>query len=303
MLSIAADSDLDVSARPKDKLRTIIATAAIVVAVALFLLVNKQSDPQVDDSQSRAGAAEREAIGSRSMVSLHAVNLATQARNLLFPVFDLRQQHLALEMFRHVIDLDPGLHHGYAGAAQVLGILGLFEADEEKARLYLDEALDMATAAVERSPTDPWAVAANGWALVVNGSVEAAIKHARIAVDIAPEDGHILDLTGITGLVAGDGAFVADVSNPERPRSGVARLGTNNIWGVSQYMVGNYAETIRVFSGAAEAGASVSAPSLVFLAVASGQETGERRPRGFRCTGVGFPHKACPRPTNSCLNH
>ena len=267
--SLSVDTRPVVSSRRKNRLRTIIATATIgAVVVALIFLIEKQV-PLVEESGSRVAAAERAAIGSRSMVSLQAVNLATQARNLLFPAFDIRQQQLALETFRHVINLDPGLHHGYAGAAQVLGVLGLLEADEQKASLYLDEASEMAAAAVERSPTDPWAVAAKGWVMAVNGSVREGIKHARLAVEIAPDDGHVLDLAGITAIVTGDGAFAAEVSDPASPRSGNARFAANNIWGVSQYMVGNYAETIQAFSGAAEAGASVSAPSLVFLAIAS----------------------------------
>ena len=242
--------------------------AASFIVLAGVILLLEQQIRHVEAPESRAAAAERAAIGSRSMVSLQAVNLATQARNLLFPVFDIKQQELALSMYRHVIDLDPGLHHGYSGAAQVLGVLAFLEADQEKSALLVDEAMQMAIAGIDRAPTNPWAISAKAWVLSIAGAMPEAMEQARLAAEIAPTDGYVLDLVGITAIVSGDGSFAAEVSHPGRERSGVARFGANNVWGVSQYMTGNYANAIEAFSGAAEAGASISAPSLVFLAVA-----------------------------------
>lgn len=253
--------------RPKSRLRAVIG-AAIFLLLAGGLLVIEEQVRHGEAPQSRTAAAEREALGSRSMVSLQAVNLASQARNLLFPVFDFKQQDIALSMFRHVIELDPGLHHGYAGAAQVLSIVAFLDPDPVKAQSYLEEAELMAAMALDRAPTDPWAIGASAVAVAVGGELEEAMQKARLAVEIAPEDGHVLDLAGITSIIAGDGAFAAKVSAPGRPRSDIPRFGANNLWGVSSYMVGDYDEAVRAFAGAAEAGASISAPSLVFLAVA-----------------------------------
>ena len=65
--------------------------------------------------------AARTALRMRSVQALQAVNLAEQARGMLFPVFDIKRQELALEMFQHSIELDPGLHHGYAGVTKSSG--------------------------------------------------------------------------------------------------------------------------------------------------------------------------------------
>lgn len=244
-------------------------TGVSVAVFAAVLIPDRQPVPVATAPVLQTAAAERSAIGARSMISLQAVNLALQARNLLFPVFDLRQQEISLDMYRHVIELDPGLHHGYAGAAQVLAVMSLLEADADKSASFREEAHQMAISGLDRAPTDAWALGAAAWVYAVSNSPEEALEHARLAVDLSPRDGYVLDLAGMTAIVAGDGAFAAEVSDPARPRSGVARFGANNIWGVSQYMSGNYPAAIEAFAGAAEAGASISAPSLVFLAVAS----------------------------------
>ena len=62
--------------------------------------------------------------------------------------------------------------------------------------------------------------------------------------------------------------LAAEVSNPERTRTGSGRFGARNIWGVSQLMLGNYESVVEAFQGAPAAGAPVSAPSLLFQAVA-----------------------------------
>jgi tetratricopeptide (TPR) repeat protein len=262
---VERDDAAPVRSRPRFSL---VVVAAGVAAVAALVFVIEHQVLHSEEPESRAAAAERSAIGSRSMVSLQAVNLAEQAQNLLFPVFDIRQQEIALEMFQRVIELDPGLHHGYSGAAQVLGVLAFLEPDESRRQQLANEAVQMASAGVDRAPTDAWAIAARGWTTAVSGSMDGAMEQARLAVDIAPENGHVLDLAGITAIAAGDGEFAAAVSDPARDRSSVARFGANNIWGVSQIMTGNYPAAVEAFSGAAEAGASISAPSLVFLAVA-----------------------------------
>ena len=70
------------------------------------------------------------------------------------------------------------------------------------------------------------------------------------------------ELPSVTPFIA------AEVSDPVRPHSGVGRFGANNIWGVSQCMLGNYENVIDTFTDAPNAGGPISAPGLVFLAVA-----------------------------------
>ncbi len=156
-------------------------------------------------------------------------------------------------MFRHAISLDPGLHHGYSGAAQVLATLALLSPDESRASEYGREAAEMADKALDIAPSDAWPQAAQGWVLAVSGNLDQAYSFAQRAVKLAPGDGHILDLAGTTPIVTNHPEFAEEVSRPDRPRSGSGRFGANNIWGVSQLMLGHYTEVIEAFSiGAAE---------------------------------------------------
>ena len=258
---------------PKHTTRTRVATKVILVAALVLiaaLAIGVALDSGVDEQGSNVGNSEasRAAYRERSMQALQAVNFAEQARGMLFPVFDLKRQEIALEMFRHAISLDPGLYHGYAGAAQVLATLALLSPDESRAADHEKAATEMVMKALDIAPSDAWPQAAQGWVLAVSGDLERAYAFAQRAVNLAPQDGHILDLAGTIAIITNHPEFAEEVSSPDRPRSGTGRFGANNIWGVAQLMLGHYDEVIEAFAGAPESGAPVSAPSLIFLAIA-----------------------------------
>ncbi len=269
----------------------IILAASVLALSGVVLTVVSRTGPA--ETSAYDDDAARTALRMRSVPALQAVNLAEQARGMLFPTFDTRRHEIALQMFQHSISLDPGLHHGYAGAAQVFATLALTSADSEAATAFREDALRMAEMALELSPENAWAHGANGWVMGVSGDLNEAMAEARLAVELSPQNGHILDLAGNTAILANAPEFVAEVSNPTRPRSGVGRFGANNIWGVSQYMLGNYEVVIEVFTGAPESGAPVSAASLIFLAVAhdhmGNAEEAERLVEELNGTWVDFP--------------
>ena len=213
----------------------------------------------------------RVALREHSMLSLQSKNMAQQAQGMLFPVFDLNRQELALGMFRHAIDLDASLPDGHAGEAQTLAVIGLLSPDREAAAVARNEALEAAQKALDIAPTNAWAIGAMAFALAAQQEPADALKHARIALALAPEDGHVLDLVGMAAIVADDAALAAQASDPKIVREGNGRFGSRNIWAVSQLMLENYPETVEAFQGAAAAGAPVSPPSLLFQAVAFDQ--------------------------------
>lgn len=261
-----------------------------LIAAGLYAVAWWPAPEEAGRSQDRA---VRVALRDRSMPSLQAANLAEEARGMLFPIFDVKRQQLALEMFRHSIELDPGLASGYAGAAQVLATLSMLSADAAEAADLQREADTMASKALELAPADAWAVAAKGWTLAVGGSFEPGLAKARLAEELAPEDGHVLDLVGVTAIVGRSPQLAADVSRPGRPRSGVGRFGARNIWGVAQLMLENYPDVIEAFEGAAATGAPVSPPTLIFSAVAYDQigesETASRLVAELKETWPAFP--------------
>ncbi len=245
------------------------AMAGAGVIAALFVLAAVLWRPQPDAVlTAEPHDPARVALREHSMLSLQAKNMAQQAQGMLFPVFDLKRQELALGMFRHAIDLDASLPDGHAGEAQTLAVIGLFSPDREAATAALNEALEAAQKALDIAPTDAWANGAMAFALAARQEPANALKHARIALALAPENGHVLDLVGMAAIVADDAALAAQASDPKITREGNGRFGSRNIWAVSQLMLENYPETVEAFQGAAAAGAPVSPPSLLFQAVA-----------------------------------
>ncbi|WP_170573494.1 tetratricopeptide repeat protein [Ruegeria atlantica] len=264
-----------------------------LVAVAVLGFWISRENPKPLPAAHSTEQAESTALGQQSLTRLQAANLADQARGMFFPVFDVKRQQIALGMFQHAMELDPALSDGYAGSAQVLAILALLSQNEAQRDDLFNQASEMSGRALELSPADAWANAANGWVLAVKDRPNEALKYARTSVELAPRDGHILDLVGITAIMVNAPELAADVSNPDRPRSGPGRFGARNIWGVSQLMLGNYENVVEAFQGAPAAGAPVSAPSLLFQAVARDQlghsEEAQRLITEMRKTWPEFP--------------
>jgi len=245
---------------------------ASVLVVGYFSLQSAPPNAFVTASNSSAKLA---ALREKSLASVQAVNLAKQARGMFFPLFDAKRQTINLELFQHVIDLDPNLSAGYAGSAQVLALQSMMTTDLGEAAALAKEALEMAERATTLDPTSGWSQAAHGWTLVVTGDTAAGLRRARIAAELEPQDGHVLDLIGISALVANEPSLMAEVSHPDVVRVGSGSFGYNNIYGASQLMLENYGTVIDFFSTAAERGHPVSAPSLFLLATAY-SELGDR---------------------------
>ncbi len=263
---------------------------AVIAVLGIWLI--RENTGGLPTAQS-IEQAERTALGEQSLTRLQAANLADQARGMFFPVFDVKRQQIALGMFQHATELDPALSDGYAGSAQVLATLAMLSPDKAQRDDLFFQASEMSGKALDLSPTDAWANGANGWVLATQNIPVEAMKYASLSVELAPNDGHILDLVGITAIMAGAPDLAAEVSDPERLRSGSGRFGARNIWGVSQLMLGNYEGVVDAFKGAPAAGAPVSAPSLLFQAVAQDQlghtEEAQRLISEMRKTWPEFP--------------
>ncbi|NOD90551.1 MULTISPECIES: hypothetical protein [unclassified Ruegeria] len=262
----------------------------LIAGIGFWFAQNNEAGSPATRSTEQA---ERAALGEQSLTRLQAANLADQARGMFFPVFDVKRQQIALGMFQHATELDPALSDGYAGSAQVLATLAMLSPDKSQREDLFSQAAEMSGKALDLSPTDAWANGANGWVLATQYKPVEALKYARLSVELAPKDGHILDLVGITAIMANTPDLAAEVSDPERLRSGSGRFGARNIWGVSQLMLGNYEKVVEAFKGAPAAGAPVSAPSLLFQAVANDQlghtEEAQRLVTEMRKTWPEFP--------------
>lgn len=238
---------------------------------------------------------ERVALREHSALSLQAANLVEQGQGLVFPVFDFERQRLALGIFRHAISLDDTFFGGYAGASQTLVVLAIFNPDRTASEKQLAEAKFLAEKAVDLAPSNAWSIAAEAQSFAGLQAFPEALHKAKLAFDLAPHDGHVLDLVGVTAILANSPELAAMASDPERLRTGAGRFGSRNVWGVSQIMLGNYENAIEAFNGAAAVGAPISAPSLLFQAVAHDQIGEAEKAKALlgemRATWPDFPAK------------
>lgn len=258
--------------------RLLIALSLIVVALLgagiLFVgLSGKESNTNI----SPARVAERQALSSKSMATVHAANLCDQARGLLFPIANIQNQILATEMFKHAIESDPEFVCGYSGAAHSLATQSILTPPGDKKLGLVAEALAMSGKAIELDPSNGWSQSASAWAAYANQDIKTALKRSSLAEKLQPNDGNILDFRGLLMIVTGNFQEAYKASDPDRPRElGSYRFAHRNLHAVANYHLGNYRTTITSLNRATEEGDPVSALTLVFLA-ASYQGEGEQK--------------------------
>jgi hypothetical protein len=216
-------------------------------------------------SASSGRLVERQAILEKSPAALQAVNMAEQARDLIFPIFDVERQRLSLGFFKEAIRLDPDYAGGYAGAAQTTGTLALLSPAGDQKETLKTQARSYAEKAVALDPTDPWSQSAASWAAMANGDYAEASRLSARANAMAPADLHILEIYGTVALANGDFQLALDLSRPLiEAQEKLHRTANRNVYAVANFFLGNYAETLQALQIAAEQGEPVSSGMLAF---------------------------------------
>ena len=194
---------------------------------------------------SGSSEVERKALMAKSPASLQAFTLSEQARDLIFPMFELEQLKLTLAMFRQAIRKDSSYFGGYAGAAQSLATLSIFPPDGAAQKQFLSEAKEMAEHANALVPTEAWVQSALAWVSYAAGDLHAAKQHAGIALELAPKDGHVLDFHALLMLCMGDFVAARDAADPNRERSGTPGQQANRgFYGAAIFHLSRYEEAI-----------------------------------------------------------
>ncbi|MHA3980627.1 tetratricopeptide repeat protein [Halovulum sp. GXIMD14794] len=211
----------------------------------------------------------RDAILEKSPAALRAVNLADEARSMIFPIFDPARQEMILSVFQRAIALDPDYHGGYAGAAQTLGTLAMISRPGEKREAYATAARAMADDAMRRDPASAWTQSALAWAVLATGDRDEAIRLSRRATELAPQDGNVLDFHGAVSLFTGNFAEAIRAADRDHDRGGSnQRFANRNILGAASLHLGNYRQSYEAFVEASRYGDPLSAPSLAYQAAA-----------------------------------
>ncbi|MCG7521532.1 hypothetical protein [Ruegeria sp. Ofav3-42] len=243
---------------------------AIGVAVGFGPLTSLTKDRAQDLSSTPShDSLKRQALREQSATSLQAVNLAEQARSMIFPIFDRPRQKLVTEIFRHAIELGPDYFGGYAGAAQTLATLAIMTPPGPEKNALVGEAQAMAENALRLAPTDPWAQSAQAWVKFSNREYDEAVRISNRAVTFAPDDENVLDVHGSIALFSGNFAEAASVAEKAMNTGGSnKRLANRNIYGAANFHLGNYKVSLESLLAAADSGDPISAPSFVYQTAA-----------------------------------
>lgn len=241
----------------------------LVVLVATYLWNQDQSGlPDTRNSDARA-IAVRQSLRAKSTSALQAVNLSEQARGLIFPPMDPKRLQATLDMFERAIELDAEYFGGYAGAAQVLGMLALLSPPGDVSDTLVAAAQQRAERAVALRPDSSWSQSAFAWVSFAARDFDHASKVSRQAVALDPTDYDALEFEGLIALFNGEFERARQSTDPAQQKGRVGtRFVFRNIYAAASFHLGQYNDTINFFNDAAEQGDPISQLSVAYLAAA-----------------------------------
>ncbi len=274
--------DLDIPsdrARPSKTVWVLVAVlGALAVAGGVMLFSRTpQSPPSPVTISANANQeqAVREALFSTNPSKLQAVNLAIEARLLMFPVLDRDRLQAVRGMFERAMVLDETYFGGYAGSAQAISILALTTPPGAEKQALLTLAKNRAQRALELAPDEGWSHSALALASFCSREHEAALAQSARATRLAPDDIHVTNFDALFALFGGD--FQRAIASANRAQDGNTTNGRfpyRSVLASSSYHLGDYQASVDQFNEAVRLGDPVSAISIGYLA-ASYQRLGD----------------------------
>lgn len=252
-------------------------TALAIAGGAVFSSRTPQSPPSpvAASANSNQEQAVREALFSTNPTKLQAVNLASEARLLMFPVLDRDRVQAVRGMFERAMALDETYFGGYAGSAQAISILALTTPPGAEKQALLTLAKNRAQRALELAPDEGWSHSALALASFCSREHEAALAQSARATRLAPDDIHVTNFDALFALFGGD--FQRAIASANRARGANTTNGRfpyRSVLASSSYHLGEYQASVDQFNEAVRLGDPVSAISIGYLA-ASYQRLGD----------------------------
>lgn len=237
--------------------RLVVGGAVLGLVVATLVIVARQDS--VVSAQNELTPAGRSALFEEAPASLLARNMASEARDLLFPATQLVRVSSARDMFEEVIRLAPNYHGGHAGQSQALAILAGLSPDPEARRQQLELSAEAAQRAVALEPTKAWSQSAAAFAAFVARDYELANSLSQKALDLEPGDRHAMEIDAIIALFSGDFERAISSADPvvHQGRSG-SGFPWRNALGNAYFHAGDRAQSIRYLTEAVTAGEPIS---------------------------------------------
>ncbi|WP_299349492.1 hypothetical protein [uncultured Shimia sp.] len=251
--------------------RLAIAALLGVLALSMFLLIDRVREANVPavNPSSEVKSATRRALLEKSPSALQAANQAEQARNLLFPAPDPVRLQLVLSLFQHVIDLDDTYFGGYAGAAQVTGLLAALIPEGPDRDAALEQAKAFSSRAVSLRPDSSWVQSAAAWVALCDRDYATAKRLSENALELNPNDLHAREIDALISLFTGDFQRAVKMSDPASYlAAGIERGTSRNVFAISKFYLGDPAETVHQFEILIGQGEPISEISIFYLVAA-----------------------------------
>jgi hypothetical protein len=252
---------------------TTFAAGAILGAILSVIVFNPREPDKpaaiIGPTENPMLALQREAIFEKSPASLQAVNLARQARSMIFPIFDVYRQELIRGVFQRVIELDPDYFGGYAGGAQVVATRAILTPAGPRKDALLVSANQLVRTAVRLDPSEAWTQSALSWVEFAKGNYDRAQELSARAVELDPNDGNALDFHGAISLFSGRFEEALKASDRKHIQGGSnQRFANRNIFAAASFHLGGMQKCVEAFREATQFGDPLSAPSLAYQAAA-----------------------------------
>jgi tetratricopeptide (TPR) repeat protein len=252
----------------------LLATAPLVFVVFYH---SKMPEALVDAAPKGLNSVQREVLLNQSPATLEAVDLATQARSLIFPASNPARLIATRGMFERSVELSPNYFGGHAGLAQVLGLQSFLAPPGPDRDALIERGIQHAQTALNLSPASPWTQSALGWVEFVRGNVDTARSLSEQAVQIDPDDLDILNFDSLIGIFSGDFQHVVASANPANFEGRSLRRHAFTIsYAIARYHLGEDAAAIAAFNKATALGAPISPISFAYL-IAAHQRLGEQQ--------------------------
>jgi len=241
--------------------------ALTIGGIAFFKVPDVQQDDGVWLENTLKQQAVREALFSTNPTKLQAVNLASEARPLMFPVLDRERLQAVRGMFERAIVLDEAYFGGFAGSAQAISILAITVPSVGEKGDLLKLAKARADRAVELAPDEGWSHSALALVSFANREFDAALAQSARAISLAPDDIHVTNFDALFALFGGD--FERAIISANRAQSidpNNRRFPYRSVLASASFHLGNYQESVDRFNEAIRLGDPVSAISIGYLA-------------------------------------
>ena len=155
-------------------------------------------------------------------------------------------------------------------AAQVLATLAILLPVAEDRQWLLTQAESFSGKAAERAPESAWVLAAKAWVAFAQGYYQDASRSSERAVELGPNDPHIVEFDTLISLYTGN--FERVISESKRMEAlvtGTPGFVFRNATGSARYHLGDYIGSIEAFEKSIANGGPVGPPMLAYLMAAN----------------------------------